>query len=195
MNGGRLPDPGLAAVCGRCGEPREAHGGPKLLGACPDQSGVQAKRFSIAPEDRPTSQDQGPELIVRQARVALPVSAEMLADAEGTRRAMDAWMAMSPEECLAASEKANAERQAAKDVAELEARRFLDWLRSMVVGDAPLAVAIREVIDEHLPIDGWRDLKLCGTCAVADRDGDLDGDPYPCVTLRALAKAYGWEES
>lgn len=53
MRGGRLPDPGLAAVCAHCGEPREAHGGPKRLGACPGQSGLYAKRFSLREEDKP----------------------------------------------------------------------------------------------------------------------------------------------
>lgn len=41
--GGRLPDPGMGVLCGRCGEPREAHGGPKHLGACPDQSGFDGE--------------------------------------------------------------------------------------------------------------------------------------------------------
>lgn len=51
--GGRLPDPGMGAICGRCGEPRLAHGGPRHLGACPGESGIEAKRFSIASDDRP----------------------------------------------------------------------------------------------------------------------------------------------
>lgn len=51
--GGRLPDPGLAAICDRCGEPREAHGGLKKLGACPGQSGLYAKRFRIREADKP----------------------------------------------------------------------------------------------------------------------------------------------
>jgi hypothetical protein len=218
--GGRLPDPGLAAVCGRCGEPREAHGGPKLFGACPDQSGLRAKRFSIAPEDRPTNQDQGPELIVRQARIALPVSAEMLADAEGTRRAMDEWLAMTPEERAAAGAKRDAERAALRAAATARAERFLEWLRARLdevermathsehycdcrdlgceddrVRDAASAGvgAHREIIAEHQPQPGWDGESfhglVCGTCAQGE---DNDGDPYPCVTLRALARAYGW---
>jgi hypothetical protein len=42
----------MGAICARCGEPREAHGGPKSLGACPGETGIKAKRFSIAIEDR-----------------------------------------------------------------------------------------------------------------------------------------------
>lgn len=197
--GGRLPDPGLGAVCGRCGEPREAHGGPKLLGACPDQSGLRARRFSIPAEDRPTNQDQGPELIVRQARAVIPVSVEMLAEAQETRRAMDAWMAMSPEERAAATAKRDAEQMAAKAAAEKEARRFLGWLRE-AIGDGQFAGAHLEILSEHVPVDGGSygrfSGKVCGTCSCVDRDDEgVEGDPYPCVTLRALAKAYGWEEA
>lgn len=53
MNGGRLPDPGLAALCARCTEPREAHGGPEHYGACPDQSGLRAARFRLMEADKP----------------------------------------------------------------------------------------------------------------------------------------------
>lgn len=189
--GGRLPDPGLAAVCGRCGEPREAHGGPKLLGACPDESGLRARRFSIAPEDRPTNQDQGPELIVHRASAVIPVSVEVLAEARETKRAMDAWMAMSPEERLAESVKRDAERAAKRAAGEAEGRRFLDWLRS-AVAESPFADAHLAIIDEHQPVNDWLNGRVCGTCSWRDRDGDVEGDPYPCVTLRALAKAYGW---
>jgi hypothetical protein len=66
-HGGRLPDPGMGAICGRCGEPRLAHGGPSHLGACPGESGIQAKRFSIAPEDRPQ-----PEQVEEHGRLPLP---------------------------------------------------------------------------------------------------------------------------
>lgn len=51
-HGGRLPDPGMGAICARCDEPREAHGGRRHLGACPGESGIDAKRFSIRIEDR-----------------------------------------------------------------------------------------------------------------------------------------------
>lgn len=53
MSGGRLPDPGLGAVCARCGDPRQAHGGPKHYGACPDQSGLRAARFRLQEVDKP----------------------------------------------------------------------------------------------------------------------------------------------
>jgi hypothetical protein len=53
-HGGRLPDPGMGAICGRCGEPREAHGGRQHLGACPGEIGLRAQRFSIALNDRAT---------------------------------------------------------------------------------------------------------------------------------------------
>src|SRR5687767_1302128 len=67
-HGGRLPDPGLAAVCGRCGEPREAHGGPKHYGACPGEHGLTARRFSLAAEDRPE-----PEMTALERRMPVMV--------------------------------------------------------------------------------------------------------------------------
>lgn len=162
-----------------------------------------------------------PEITVVRHAAWMPCSPEMLADAQGTQRAMEAWMAMTPEERAAVAAKRDVEQMAAKAAAEAEARRFLDWLRARLdavermathsehycdcrdlgceddeVRDAAVAAvtAHREIIDEHQPIDGWiyDGVKLCGTCATAGRDGDLEGDPYPCVTLRALAKAYGW---
>jgi hypothetical protein len=54
-HGGRLPDPGLAAICARCGEPREAHGGLSHLGACPDERGLRARRFQLRTEDKASS--------------------------------------------------------------------------------------------------------------------------------------------
>lgn len=45
--GGRPPLPGMDANCARCNQPRRDHGGPKKMGACPDQSGLRAKRFAI----------------------------------------------------------------------------------------------------------------------------------------------------
>lgn len=51
--GGRLPDPGMGAVCAQCDEPRLAHGGLKNLGACPGQRGLQASRFRLRAEDKP----------------------------------------------------------------------------------------------------------------------------------------------
>ena len=77
MNGGRLPDPGLAAICARCNEPREAHGGPKHYGACPDQSGLRAARFRLQEADRPPAPDPSPErlpLTVRRLVYWAPVS-------------------------------------------------------------------------------------------------------------------------
>lgn len=193
--GGRLPDPGLAAVCGRCGEPREAHGGPKLFGACPGESGLRAKRFSIAPEDRPHAERDEPELIVRQARVVVPVSAEMLAEARATGEAVRAYLALSDEERAARYAELEASRRERLAAAEEAARRFLEWLRA-AVAPSPFAVAHMEIIDEHQPIGGWDyssfEGKICGTCSTVSNDGDVEGDPYPCVTLRALAKAYGW---
>lgn len=54
---GRLPDPGLAAVCVR-GEPREAHGGERHLGACPGERGLYARRFRLRGEDRDTGEGE-----------------------------------------------------------------------------------------------------------------------------------------
>lgn len=58
--GGRLPDPGMDAVCARCDQPRGAHGGPKKLGICPDQSGLQGKRFALRDEDKPPRVEPAP---------------------------------------------------------------------------------------------------------------------------------------
>lgn len=71
---GRLPDPGMGAICGRCGEPRLAHGGPKRMGACPGETGLQAKRFSIAPDDRPQPGEPPRE------RLPLPAAATGMGD-------------------------------------------------------------------------------------------------------------------
>lgn len=60
----------------------------------------------------------------------------------------------------------DAERAAKRAAGEAEARRFLEWLET----------------------------RLVGCVGDRDRDGDIEGDPYPCVTLRALAKAYGWTD-
>ena len=73
MRGGRLPDPGLAALCATCREPREAHGGPKHYGACPGRSGLHADRFRIAEEDRPE-----PEITVRKLVGWRPITQEVL---------------------------------------------------------------------------------------------------------------------
>lgn len=56
-HGGRLPDPGIGAVCARCGEPREAHGGPKHYGACPGEAGLYARRFQLRDEDKQPPED------------------------------------------------------------------------------------------------------------------------------------------
>lgn len=66
MMSGRLPDPGLAVVCDRCGEPREAHGGPKHLGACPGQSGLYAERFRLRPGDKPPAPQRGWHVVWRE---------------------------------------------------------------------------------------------------------------------------------
>lgn len=47
-NGGRPPTPDPDTICTRCGQPRREHGGPKQMGACPDETGLRAKRFSVA---------------------------------------------------------------------------------------------------------------------------------------------------
>jgi hypothetical protein len=193
--GGRLPDPGLGALCAwpACGEPREAHGGESHYGACPGESGLYAKRFSIAAEDRPPPEP----IVVRQARAVIPVSAEMLAEAQATGEAVRAYLALSDEERAARYAELEAGRRERLAVAEAAAGRFLEWLRA-AVAPSPFAEAHREIIAEHQPIGGWDyssfEGKICGTCSTVN-DGDVEGDPYPCVTLRALARAYGWEAS
>jgi hypothetical protein len=117
--GGRLPDPGLGALCGRCEEPREAHGGEKHYGACPDQAGLYARRFSIAAEDRPEP------IEVRVMTTVMPISAEVLADAlppwDVMMRQMEenarAFAALPIEE----QERITAEKKAAYEVERCEA--------------------------------------------------------------------------
>ncbi|MCX5587559.1 DUF6221 family protein [Streptomyces erythrochromogenes] len=54
--------------------------------------------------------------------------------------------------------------------------------------------AKRRLLDEHPPARGWDgknlDGPVCRTCAETGTDGDLNGDPYPCTTLRLLALPY-----
>lgn len=132
-------------------------------------------------------------IVVHQVSAFIPVSRELLEEAQETRRAMDAWWAMSPEEREAATAKRDAERAAARAAAEVETRRFLAWLAEQI-GDGPFVEAHRAIVDEH-PLQDGRDANtyepalVCGTCAQGE---DVEGDPYPCRTLRALAKAYGW---
>ncbi len=101
-------------------------------------------------------------------------------------------MAMSPEQRAAVVAKRDAERQALREAAEARAAEFLGWLRAAVTPGS-FAAAHLEIVAEHQPqagYDGTSDYGLvCGTCAQGE---DCEGDPYPCVTLRALAKAYGW---
>ncbi len=135
----------------------------------------------------------GGPVVYRRAHAVIPVSAEMLAEAEETRAAVGRWMAMSPEERAAVAAKRDAERAAARAAADAEARRFLAWLRSAVAG-GPFAEAHLAIIEEHPTQDGrhvdtFADALVCATCAAGE---ELEGDPYPCVTLRALARAYGW---
>jgi len=54
--------------------------------------------------------------------------------------------------------------------------------------------AKRRILDEHPATVGWdgnsHDGTVCGTCSMNDDSGALDGDPYPCPTLRLLALPY-----
>lgn len=130
---------------------------------------------------------------VHRASAFIPVSQEMLEEAQETRRVMDAYMALSPEERAEAFERRQSVRASARAARHAEARRFVDWLRSAVT-ESPFASAHLEIIDEHQADDGrdadtFDDAAVCSTCAVGE---DREGDPYPCRTLRALAKAYGW---
>ena len=56
------------------------------------------------------------------------------------------------------------------------------------------ADAKRRILDEHPPALGWDgrtpDGSVCRTCAQDATDGALQGEPYPCVTLRLLAMPY-----
>lgn len=54
--------------------------------------------------------------------------------------------------------------------------------------------AKRQLIEEHPSALGWdgsqADATVCRTCAENSTDGGLNGDPYPCRTLRLLALPY-----
>lgn len=49
---GRYSDPGPDAICACCDRPRRDHGGPKKLGLCPGENGINGKRFALRDEDR-----------------------------------------------------------------------------------------------------------------------------------------------
>ena len=55
--------------------------------------------------------------------------------------------------------------------------------------DAKLAI-----VDEHPAAPGWDgreiDGQVCRTCSETSQDGVLTGDPYPCRTLRLLARPF-----
>lgn len=56
--------------------------------------------------------------------------------------------------------------------------------------------ADRKILDLHKPTrgDAWDGSKtVCDTCANASRE-EIEGEPYPCATLRLLAEGYGWTE-
>lgn len=132
-------------------------------------------------------------IVVRQATAFIPVSAEMLAEARETGDRVRAFLEMTDEERVAWTAKRDAERMARKAAGHAEARRFREWLRS-AVAEGPFAEAHLAIIEEHQAGDGhdadtFADAVVCSTCAVGE---DVEGDPYPCRTLRALAKAYGW---
>jgi len=95
---------------------------------------------------------------------------------------------------------------AALDRAELAAQGCgSDVQIDYVVIHGPAAVlrqvaAVRKLLAEHEPAAGYPDGlsgygTVCGTCARADRDGELWGDAYPCRTVLLLAQAWGWEGS
>ncbi|TGB13874.1 DUF6221 family protein [Streptomyces sp. MZ04] len=56
-------------------------------------------------------------------------------------------------------------------------------------GDAKLAI-----VDEHPSATGWdgdnNDGKVCRTRGEINHDGELTGNPYPCRTLRILARPF-----
>lgn len=54
--------------------------------------------------------------------------------------------------------------------------------------------AVLAVIDTHPPTLGFDGdhlgAEICATCSTEDYAGGLDGDPYPCKTIRLLALPY-----
>ena len=54
--------------------------------------------------------------------------------------------------------------------------------------------AKRAIVDEHPITTGWdgdgSNRPICLTCSTADQSGGIEGDPYPCRTLRLLASPY-----
>ncbi|MEU8199532.1 DUF6221 family protein [Microbispora amethystogenes] len=52
----------------------------------------------------------------------------------------------------------------------------------------------RAMLDEHPAAEGWQLTgsrgPVCGTCASGTSDGDIEGDRYPCRTIRLLAEPF-----
>lgn len=55
--------------------------------------------------------------------------------------------------------------------------------------DADIAVK-RAILGLHQPESESDDRPVCITCATQVVAGDLEGDPYPCPTVRRLASIY-----
>lgn len=77
---------------------------------------------------------------------------------------------------------------------------YLDWdVRRHIAAHDPAAVladldAKLAIVDEHPAAPGWDgreiDGQVCRTCSETSQDGELAGDPYPCRTLRLLARPF-----
>jgi hypothetical protein len=50
------------------------------------------------------------------------------------------------------------------------------------------------ILDEHPWQPGWDGTgfgrPICSVCSWTDRDGDAEGDPYPCKTVRLIGRGY-----
>lgn len=178
--GGRLPDPGMGAICGRCGEPREAHGGPSHLGACPGESGIDAKRFSIEPGDRPNPEWEEPARLPLPPRVATAVDdlaawlrAQLDDDEQRTRK----LLAYAQQTILTLQDPRHlgkfipgwhdwpdVERMCTDRLAEIEAkRRILEAEQDRVLEEGPLPERMRDLVDTEV-------IRLLAL-PYADRDG------------------------
>lgn len=212
----------MGAICGRCGEPREAHGGPAHLGACPGESGIQAKRFSIATGDRPELEWEEPcdrlplpprpstgvdDLIVwlRAQWDAEERTAKAAASLCGCHPPSPNWAFADDENdgrIVIADEphgyhplvgRLGICRRWNRSVSDMFfARHIAYWDPARVLAD--IAVK-RSVLAEHESYGGYGE--HCRTCH-HPHDQLAAGAPSPCLTVRLLAQPYsgrpGWRQ-
>jgi len=74
---------------------------------------------------------------------------------------------------------------------DANAEHIARWDPARVLAECDAKLAI---LEQHPTGSGWDGdnfgCAVCETCAHYDHSGDLNGDPYPCKTLRHLALPY-----